>query len=201
MSRKPQIAVSPFSGQDAAWSGIRRLHGRGPWTIKQVEYESDQPRKTIMDYVKRLIAGGVVERTGERPDTKEATYRVLADSLDTPRFTRDGKPVVRGRGNEQMWRAMKMIGVFTPRELALAAGTEDAPVSAETALTYAKFLCRAGYLAMVADSYGPTCQRRYRFVAPRNTGPHAPRISKINRVRIQDGNTGKVMWEGEVKDV
>lgn len=192
MGRKPIQRSPQPQGQAAAWQAIRQLNPQGPWTVKQVEYASNLPRKTALDYVKRLLAGGVVERKGTNPETHQVLYAVLVDSIETPRFTRDGRPVYKGKGNDQMWRSMKMIGPFDARELAAASSTEDAIVSPETAASYAKHLHRAGYL-VITQEHSHADQRRYRLIPSRNSGPKAPQIQKVKRV--YDANLGKVMWE------
>lgn len=192
MGRKPLPRGPKLTGQDAAWAEIRRLDPLGAWTVKQVEYASNLSRKTVMDYVKRLVAGGVVMSTGVNGDTGQVLYSVAVDTRETPRFTRDGRPVAKGLGNAQMWRSMKMLKVFTARDLALAASTEEAQVSAETAASYAKHLWRAGYL-VIARGASRDDQRQYRLIPSGNTGPKAPQIQKVKRVF--DPNLGKVMWE------
>jgi hypothetical protein len=90
-----------------------------------------------------------------------------------------------------MWTALKALRGFNCTELASAASNATHQVSVQSAKTYARFLLRAGYLALSASSR-PGVQARYRFIRSRNTGPRAPLVCRDKSV--MDANTGANVW-------
>ncbi len=129
-------------------------------------------------------------------------WRLVRDAgVEAPRVTSDGKPVTQGAANERMWASMQVLREFDTLELAQAASGGGAAVSEETAKTYARFLERAGYLAIVQQARPwPNPQRaRYRFIRSKNTGPRAPLIARDKSV--MDANTGETVWTPTKGDV
>lgn len=82
-----------------------------------------------------------------------------------------------------MWRTMQMIRDFSPRDLQVAASTDEIGVSYETAKQYIKHLHVAGYLRHIAHG-------RYALKRSMVTGPLAPQIYRTDFV--YDPNTGEV---------
>ncbi|PSU49452.1 hypothetical protein C9J12_08155 [Photobacterium frigidiphilum] len=71
-----------------------------------------------------------------------------------------------GNSKQKMWQSMRILGVFTPSDIA-----QTAEVSLNYASVFVGVLRRAGYLKKDPSKNGPFAM--YRLL--RNTGPHAPR--------------------------
>lgn len=178
MSQKPIDQRSPLQSREALWRAIRTLR---TFTLAQVRSETRCSRGQIEEYVKALLAAGLIERVeGER-----GRYSLVKDpGAVAPRLRRDGSEVTMGRGREQMWRAMRVLGTFTLRDLVVHATTEEHAVAEHEAASYCQYLTHAGYLLRRGDS----------FVAVRSrySGPRPPMIQRVKQVF--DPNLGKVVW-------
>lgn len=89
---------------------------------------------------------------------------------------------------ETLWRTMKMLRQFTPRELADAAAVDGRTVTASTAAAYCARLAGAGVLS------GPAAPKpQHRLTVPyrviRNVGGSAPRVVTLEAVF--DPNAGE----------
>lgn len=145
---------------------------------------------TVRTYLSALVLAGYLERVGPKPDTRitprpALQYTVRQRVQEAPRLNRNGTPVTQGLSTLAMWRCMRVLKSFNGSQLAQAASVEDFTVNASTAKTYIGYLAQAGYLATVTPSR-PGVQAVYRLV--RNTGPHAPAITR--RKVVFDRNTG-----------
>tara|TARA_R110000868_G_scaffold225568_2_gene477827 strand:- start:32908 stop:33540 length:633 start_codon:yes stop_codon:yes gene_type:complete len=205
MARKPvhlTMKSDKASGRQAIWQGIRKLKR---FTAAEVWHETKEERATIRTYLTSLERGGyVVEvemrapKTGvlSRPSStryKERVYKLARDvGIEAPRLKRDGTLCIQGLVREQMWRSIKLLADFTPRDLAIFASTENQPVSGVDAGNYLGHLFRAGYLTIVEASTHQS-QARYRFVRARDTGPRPPMVQRLKTVF--DPNTCKIMWQ------
>ena len=197
MARKPadQVAASRWpQGRQVVWTAIRTLGKDGStFTLSDVwtECEREIARATIKTYVQGLARAGFLDARPGAPG-KATVYTLIHNpGAEAPRVTRTGEAVTQGLGTEALWRTIKILGAFDCAELALAASTEAAPVSVETAKTYVKFLCHARLLRLVRK--GDAHRRaRYAFVSARDPGPLAPQIQRIKRV--WDPNANAVLW-------
>lgn len=189
MSRRPSATArrsrAMGHGQQAIWDMIRE---RESFTITEVWELVDMHRKSIINYVKRLVEGGYVRKAADF-DTSFRYERVKSGSRHAPRLTRDGKPVKQGMGNRNMWRSMRMMGQFSPTDLAAHSTTEDTDVSLATAKAYCTELVRAGYLRVIQKARPPKKQAVYKLI--NNTGPEAPQITRVTKV--YDPNLKTVM--------
>ena len=181
---------------DAVWASIRLLRR---FTLGEVVRDADVPRSTAWTYLKALIEGGYVKATGRRVARRrvlgggivkthrmEVVHELVRDvGVEAPRFGETG------RGRDQMWRAMKMIGDFTCRELAFSASTERVKVTLAGARLYVHYLAKAGYLAAPKRDGNAVV---YRLAKP--TGGKAPAIERDapGGRRVFDPNLGKVVW-------
>lgn len=172
------------AGREAVWIAFRRL---GEASVREVVLAARVPARTARTYLQALVFAGlatVVE------GAKVARFRIVSPApVETPRLTRDGKPVRRD-GRERMWRTMKMLRTFTPRDLSVAASLPDAPVALEEAKHYARTLSAAGYLTVVRPGTPHGGLATYRFA--RNTGPKPPVVAH-QRV-VVDPNLREVVW-------
>lgn len=195
MARKPADQVANAArpeGREVIWAAIRRLK---VFCLLDLEHETRIRISTIKTYVTGLAAAGHVRRIpdpreGVDPRFQRAYWSVSDDAeREAPRVRRDGSPVVQGRVREHLWRTMKILGMFTYRELIVHASTEDCAVSLEDARSYCRMLCAAGYIERVARGRWRD-NSRYRFV--RDTGPRPPQVQRVKQVF--DPNLGKVVW-------
>ena len=185
MGRKPidQIKQSP---QELVWAVVRQLN---IFCVSEVVKKTSVNRKTLKDYLARLEAGRFIEKHITYED--DGRYIVLRDvGVHAPRLKRDGSPVTQGAGVLNMWRAMRMMKKFTPRDLALHANSDTVHVRESTAKSYCSLLRKAGYWRVVEKAVPGKSQVLYHFI--KDTGPQAPQIQRVKQVF--DPNLGKVMF-------
>lgn len=179
MSRKPidKLTNEPKpQGQDGVWTQIRKLN---IFTRREIQTNTDINSKTITDYLKRLEAGGYIEKhtTWE----VDGRYILLRDAgIHAPRIRPDGTPVTQGGGVMNMWRSMRMLGEFTPRDIAVHSTTDTVTVNEKTAKRYCSMLLKAKYLRVMRKAVPGKRQATYKFV--RNTGPLPPQIQRVQQV-------------------
>ncbi|KMQ74033.1 hypothetical protein [Marinobacter subterrani] len=200
MARKPVhlMANAPRpEGRQVMWEAMRKLRR---FRLSDIEDQTRILEKTVQTYVKGLTRAGYLKRI-EAPEPPADTrypphwWELVNDvGVEAPRVTQDGKPVTQGRGREQMWRTMRIIGSFNWRELAVQASTEDHPVKPGEAKDYVHHLYKAGYLGCV-QAGGPGQAARYRLFPSRYTGPLPPMVQRIKQVF--DPNVGRVVWPKE----
>ena len=207
MARKPAHLVSTakhIGGRQGVWQAVRKLQS---FTVDQIVDECGGDRETVRTYIDSLRRGGYLAKvdtvapqrtsiSNSNVGQKRANlFELVRDiGFEAPRVKRDGSPSVQGAAREQMWRTMKLLDVFSPRELALAASTDDQAVSEVDALDYARYLQKGGYLFVVTAG-SPGKQVRYRFVRSRNSGPLPPQVQRLKSV--WDPNTRVVVWQEE----
>lgn len=187
-----KITVRVPRGQQGYWEIIRDLARRqDTFTLREVDMASNTRKDTVRDYLMRLVRGGYVAVMDETTITGAKLYRLHRDAGPiAPSLSRDGSESTQGLGQDYMWRAIKMLGEFTARDLAFAARTEAVSVSVETAKKYIARLHQYGYLACLGEGSG-TRASTWRLIPSMNTGPLAP---KVQRTKIVfDPNLKKVM--------
>lgn len=178
MSRSPidQLAKSPEpTDRQAIWDVM--LDYPDGFTMSQLRHDTWVNKRTLRSFVDALRAGGYLSRT---PIQRGFQYTLLKRPTEVPRLRPNGEPVAQGNGVENMWRTMRMLREFTPRDVAVHSTTSKAQVAERTALAYVKFLHQTGYLLCIQKSAGKKGQAAYRLI--RNTGPKAPMIQKVKRV-------------------
>jgi hypothetical protein len=205
--RQPVHLVSTakrVGGRQGLWQAMRKLR---QFTLLAVADEAKAEVATVRTYAESLKRGGYLAVVGTVPPKRGATsnhhsaqkraniYELIRDvGFEAPRVKRDGSPSTQGAAREQMWRAMKMLDRFNPRELALAATTDEHVVADVDARDYVKNLLLAGYLVVVEPAT-KRAQARYRFVKTRNTGPLPPQVQRLSS--IWDANLRMVVWQEE----
>lgn len=180
-------------GHEGFWEIIRKVGRDGrSFTLAEIDLHSNVERNTVRDFLLRLVKAGYVEVThitvgAYKRRTKH--YHLVRMPSVAPRLRRNGGQVTQGTAQDRMWRSMKMLKRFTPRELAHAASLDKAIVSANFASDYIKNLHRAGYLKLVEPANSRLRQASYRLVL--KTGPRAPMVQRTDWV--WDPNLKKVM--------
>lgn len=189
MSRRPadkmQRSSSMGHGQQAIWEAIR-AHPES-FTITELWGVIDMHRQSIKNYVHRLVKGGYVAQQDDFATSY--AYRLVRDAgQHAPRVTPDGKDVIQGSANQNMWRAMRSLSQFSPLDIQAHANTEAIQVSLKTAKGYCAALLKAGYLRVMRKAEMGQRQAVYKLI--RNTGPKAPQIQRVKQVF--DPNLGQV---------
>jgi hypothetical protein len=203
MSIQLELRVTPgtpvYRGHDHYWQVMRDLgKGNAEFTLAEVAGRSNDPRdKSIGDFIHRLIKAEIVEvsrtfqdATARGGSVKHNVYRLLSRPTKTPIINRDGSVGTQGAKNANMWTAMRCLSQFTKHDLAIAAATDDLPISVHSAATYIHHLLKAGYLLIMRPSRSRN-PAVWRLKPSMNTGPEAPRILKTKVV--YDVNKGQVM--------
>lgn len=166
-------------GHDGFWKIIRELDQSGPWSVQDVDGETNiRHYQTINDFVGRLVKGGIAECVAEKsvPRTGQPMkfYRLLKRPFETPSLRRDGT-MLQMPAQQRMWNAIRSLKCFSLEDLAYAASDDAGPVPARTAQRYANHLVSAGYLTRLPNA-------DYRFKRSMDTGPYAPKILRMHVV-------------------
>lgn len=186
MSRKPIDQQQPSECRQAIWDWIRAWHGS--FTVNDILMAVRLEPSSVNEYLTGLCNSPEKYLTARKnPSRGVLTQYVLNNDTghDAPRVRKDGTPVTMGQGRLQMWNAMQVLKVFTPRDLAFNASTDTHTVAESEAKTYCAALCKAGYLVGLAG-------QRYSLIPTMWTGPHPPQIQRTKQV--YDPNLKKVVW-------
>lgn len=182
--RRPASAPTP--GRQEIWAAIRKTPDR--FTLSDLVARSGANRKTVSDYLRCLIPGGIIQ--AEEGDA----YSLIDDrGYHAPRLNRAGQPVSQGAGTQNMWNSMRGLVEFSPRDISAHSTTPDVRVSEPTAKSYCSMLLRTGYLRVVKKAE-PAAGRQAIYRLIRNSGPKPPQIQRIKQVF--DPNTGAVHVPG-----
>ncbi|MEE1951003.1 hypothetical protein V0R48_18650 [Pseudomonas alcaligenes] len=183
------------------WEAMRAR--AGGFTAYEIARAANAHDDVVRCYLQGLIAGQYVEviNAGSKSDAgrfEEQRLRLVRDiGAEAPAVTRDGKESTAGRGNEAMWRTLRMLDQLDARELA-AHASAAVPVSLHSSRTFLKWLKRAGYVQVVVPGKGGKPER-YRLAPGRNTGPRPPMVQRIGQVF--DPNLGAVVFRQELDEV
>jgi len=179
--RKQMNKLNGYDSREAIWAIIRDIEGS--FTVRDIYLETTLDASSVRSYLRGLTNGGYLK---EDTSCSPSAFTLVNDcGIDAPRVRKDGSPVTQGQGRINMWRTMRTLQVFNPRDLSIHASTKICTVKETTAEDYCKHLCRAGYLRR--DKHGA-----YFFIPQMFTGPKPPMIQRVKRV--WDQNLKKVMW-------
>ncbi|MBF0340213.1 MAG: hypothetical protein HQL95_04535 [Magnetococcales bacterium] len=155
-----------LTGSDQTWALIRALRR---FEIKELVSCSNVHRDTIRDYLKDLVAGGYLAMEG-------TTCHLVKDiGVDRPRLKKDGSEVPQ-TGREKAWRAMKMLNIFSVKDLNLTCG-----IAVTDARDYVSGLHHVGILVLVAKAR-PGVGAKYSLPPRANTGPRPPSMRRDRSV-------------------
>jgi hypothetical protein len=196
MSRKPVNKLRPEESRDAVWAEIRKQ--AGGFTIKSIAYSTMLHVDTVRDYITGLCNAGFIVKISEPGSSTFAAlqYRLENDcGVDAPRVRKDGTEVTMGKGREQMWRALGILGqkgtTFTYKDLCFYSSTDESPVADADAKHYIRYLAEADYLLLVQKGTGGR-PSLYRMNPAKWTGPKPPMIQRVRQ--LYDPNLKKVVW-------
>lgn len=180
--------------RERVWEALLHLHEKVCSFTKDEVQDNCEPMvrwDVVDDYFDDLEAFGYLKREEVASPSKRKVgtpIRFLLAKVEgeAPRLSRGtGKVVTQGSGTEAMWRAMKVLPVFDYMDIARAATLGSLVVKPQTAKSYVLALARADYLIVVKPAKPGTPGR---FRLGRNTGPHAPAITR--KKVVFDRNTG-----------
>lgn len=156
------------------------------------------PDDTARDYLRGLTKAGYLEVLQQaRPAHVPMLWKLVKDpGAEAPRVRKNGEEVTQGHGNEAIWRAMQVLGIFTYRLLAEMSGATE-----QTVKTYCVMLSRAGYLTVEkpakAKGFGGIAAK-FRLVKSKIHGPRPPMITRIKAV--YDPNIHEIVWQQNADD-
>lgn len=197
--------VGGKGSRQRVWEAIRK-HAGG-FTCNQISELAQADNETVYTYLNSLERAEFLEgifAEGAKIGTEKTWSLIRDNGVEAPRLTRDGKPLIQGRGTESMWRSMRIIGEFNASELAAHASTSGVIVKPQTAKSYLHALKQAMYIVTTTDARSKgigkgAIQARYRLAPGKYTGPRPPMIQRTKSV--YDPNLGKIVWqEPEVND-
>lgn len=185
-TRKPALELSGvLTDREKLWQAVRRLR---TFTTPELALAArvDRRQTVIKDYLASLVRAGILRRETQASPGLFNRYELVLDSgVDAPRLRKDGTPLP-DTGQVRMWRAMKILKIFSVRDLVVHASLPDAPIKESTAETYCRWLTQGRYLNLPPVEDGVV---RYRLI--RDTGAKAPQILRIKQ--LYDPNTGEVV--------
>lgn len=170
----------------ALWPIIRR---QGVFLVSELlpQIPETMSAEQVRYWLRRLTRAGYLEREHigyTRAKKPQYRYRLVRDSVESPRLAlREA-----GCAQDQLWRAMRILGEFSLLELWAASQTERCQFKKATAANYVSMLRQAGYVV-------GTRPKRYRLL-PSKRGPHAPMMrSRGGRMCLYDPNRDAVVWQ------
>lgn len=182
---KPRLAlVGVLTTREKLWAAMRELH---TFSVSDLAHAAKVDRHAYYmgDYIAGLVRAGILSK--EQPARfAAATYTLLRDQgVDAPRVRKDGS-MLPDTAQERMWRAMKVLRVFSVQDLVVHASLPGAPIAVSAARRYCQWLARGKYLVPLS---APGDVQRYRFVM--DTGAKAPQILRVKQ--LLDVNTGEIV--------
>ena len=204
MPRKP-IHLEMRGGKgprQRIWEALRGQAMAGAvFTVTQICLAAKVEEHQVRDFFAGLERAGYIGRDPS-PQARGTTvpWHLLRDNgVEAPRVRRDGSPVTQGLGQEQMWRALRMLrgSDINARELAAHASTPAVAVKESTAGAYLRALAAAEYLVVTAEGKGKGkggVLARFRLV--QEHGPLPPMLTRTDAVF--DPNLGHIVWVSPV---
>lgn len=179
----PRLSIS--KSRQAVWDALRAA--TAPMTRAQLHDATGVPPTTIGNYLAGLAEAGLATKADGGGGHPVWSLSGTDTGYHAPRVRRDGSRVVTGDGCDNMWRTMRAMVEFSPRELASHSTTDTVGVSETHAKVYCSKLLAAGYLRVLRKARPGQQQAVYRLI--RNTGPRPPVVQRVQRVF--DPNNGK----------
>lgn len=206
MARKPSIEMTGMlTPRERVWQSVRKFGMRQHFSALMVEDGClpTVPFQTVNAYLRALKDAGYLELVERvKPETPAGSrfeapiYKLVNTAFEAPRVSLYGRQARQGLGVLAMWRCMKVLKSFDYRDLARAASHPTLIVAEQTAQKYVNALARAGYLTTLR---APTRLLPGRYRLTRNTGHHAPAITRIKCVF--DRNLGQFTWQQPEQEV
>mgnify|MGYP000963256396 CR=1 FL=1 len=184
-------------GRDHYWTLIRNLTAFDRDALFDATFILERSQDVDLSSIRRDLT--TLERAGflARVQAGGVTmWRVVQRPTRLPSLSADGRVVETGQG--AMWNAIRALGSFTHAEVALAASTEELPISPIAAKSYVLRLAGVGYLKVERTATSKR-QARWRLRPSMNTGPLPPRILRTKLVF--DPNRNEVVGLSDAEEV
>lgn len=195
---KPKRPV--LRGHEHFWSVIMERHRAGcTFSAQDIDDASNASDSTVRDFVRRLVAGGLVELVEPGAHPIHHRYRPLIVQSAAPRVRRDGSVIESLPASQCMWNLMRgPLGSkgFSYRDLMHWGRTDETTITASYAKSFIKLLHRAGYLIQL-DAGNPRKPATWRLAPKMNSGPRAPMILRTKLV--YDPNRLEVVGPAEAE--
>lgn len=144
--------------------------------------------KIDVKYVQHLVAewegaGRIVRVPSPQAGNRRQHFQVVEAARQVRLPSESGTP----SGN--MWRTMRMLKVFSYRDIAMQANTKTVAVTEDDARAYCQVLNTAGYFRVEqkADRFRPAIYR-----LTKDTGPRPPALKRVRAV--WDENKGEYTY-------
>jgi len=176
-------------GNQGYWELIVAADKTGPWTIADIELGSNVTTRSVSQLVERLVKGGYARKIAEiAPSAKgrkpAGVFRLTQRPFFVPRLDRDGRELPE-TVQQVLWRTMKMLKTFTPRELVDAASEgREKPIELDSARFYVGALVGAGIIAIRQKVRS---RREAKYALVRSLGARAPQILSTRLVYDPNG--------------
>ena len=151
-----------------AWERMRDLPEFGTAELRQA---TGMTQRRAAEILRSWEARQLVHERGVR----KGGGRVYAPGV-RPAGEAEARAAIAGEGRadprRNMWRAMQLLGTFSPRELAAVSDMPEAPVSEASAQGYCQALLRGEYLRVIQKARPG--HRPAIYLLARRTGPVPP---------------------------
>ena len=189
----PRLArVGVLTTREKLWAAMRELHTFG---VSDLAHAAgvDRHAYRMDDYLSSLVRAGILGK--DKPARfAAATYTLLRDlGVDAPRVRKDGSTLP-DTAQERMWRAMKVLRMFSVQDLVVHASLPNDAIAPSAAAAYCQWLARGKYLISMTRSGNDVV--RYRFVT--DTGAKAPQILRVKQ--LYDCNLGKIVVGDDIQE-
>ncbi len=202
--KKPIQMAGMLGPRDRVWQAVRQQGKGAEFTALMVE-DLCVPRikfSRVNEFLRQWGKAGVLKVTQRQLPSPAGNrfavpvYKLIKNSFEAPLVNAQGESISPGMGNLAMWRAMKVLKSFGPQSLARTASHPQLRVAEITARAYIRHLVKAGYLTTLRE---PTRQLEGSYKLQRDTGHHAPAITRIKCVF--DQNLGQYTWQQPEQEV
>lgn len=170
-------------GREYIWRKACQMSLTQPFTYHSLSAEVGLAPDTIRTICRAWEEAGKLVRV---PSERKLVH------LEVPRHLNDQAIRISVRPadtpQDRMWRVIRKLTSFDPRDVAMYANCPEIEVSEEAALEYCRVLFRSGYLRALRKAVPGQKPPIYQLI--RNTGPRAPREKRIRAV--WDENLGKI---------
>lgn len=199
-----ELTCKPMFKYQKTWNAILKTSDL-TFTVRDICTKSQNSYDNVRHYFKNLCNSGYLKKIDELKlvgSVRMRLYKLAKRQIEAPVFDKGGKEKEsKPSAFQNMWQTMKMLRVFTAKDLAIASSTKDTKVSLSNAKTYLVFLKHARYVAVLKAHSGGKGRTlaTYRFLAINNSGPQAPKIVQDakdpSRKAVFDVNKELFVWD------
>ncbi|MEL7112611.1 MAG: hypothetical protein AAGK93_06665 [Pseudomonadota bacterium] len=153
----------------------------GTFTYFDLAARASTQTKTVGNIVQRWEKQGLVERLGKGPKNR-MQFKVTEKGS-----TRLGAPLDKDAFSsvspeKNMWTAMRMLKMFTPRDIAVQARTDAVDITLEQARAFCRMLVRGEQPYLKARRTAIPGRREATYQLIHDTGPIPPRECRVRAI-------------------